>query len=417
MSVAIHPIGIIGAGTMGAGIAQVAATSGWPVLMLDVDQPAVRHAIDSIRTRLDRQVQKGLLSAEQRDEIMPRLIAAKSAADLKDCDLVIEAIVEDLAVKTMVLSRIMKVLPKDAVIATNTSSLSITKLGEALGPGSPGSAGGAGGRVVGMHFFNPAPLMPLVEVIAGAKSEPSALRRVTLIAEAWGKTVVKCNDTPGFIVNRVARPFYLESFRTLEDGFAGVDEIDKAMRELGNFRMGPFELTDLIGQDVNAATTQSIWEQLGKPSRLRPSKLQTQLVKDSHLGRKTGRGCYNHKPDPPTPAIGITRRALAMTDRTHEAIEKFVPRATDQIGSPLEKYIFARVLVSIINEAAWVFTEKVASAADINTALKLGTNYPKGPLEWAAEIGYSVCGELLDALNASVVDKRFEAPEMLKAKV
>jgi len=410
MSAAIHPIGIIGAGTMGAGIAQVAATSGWPVFMLDVDEATVRKSLDGIQKRLDRQVEKGLLSREQRAEITPRLKVAKSAADLKDCDLVIEAIVEDLAVKTMVLSRVVTVLPKDAVIATNTSSLSITKLAEALGLG-------AAPRVVGMHFFNPAPLMPLVEVIAGVKSEPSALRRVTLIAEAWGKTVAKCSDTPGFIVNRVARPFYLESFRVVEDGFAGVDEIDKAMRDLGNFRMGPFELTDLIGQDINAATTQSIWEQLGKPARLRPSKLQTTLVKGGHLGRKSGRGCYNYKPDPPAPALPITRRTLSMTDRTHEAVEKFVPRATDQIGSAVEKYVFARVLVSIINEAAWAFAQRIASAADINTALKLGTSYPKGPLEWADEIGYSVCGELLDALNASVVDKRFEAPEMLKARV
>ncbi|MCI0366237.1 MAG: 3-hydroxyacyl-CoA dehydrogenase family protein, partial [Phycisphaerales bacterium] len=244
-----------------------------------------------------------------------------------------------------------------------------------------------------------------------------AIKRVTLIAEAWGKTVVRCNDTPGFIVNRVARPFYLEAFRILQDGYASVDEIDKAMRELGGFKMGPLELTDLIGQDVNAATTQSIWEQLGKPARLRPSAKQQQLVKDGHLGRKTGKGAYNHELDPPIPSIQIARKSLALTDKLHEAIEKFAGLGTDQIGSELERYVFARVLVSIINEGAWAFTEKVASAADINTALKLGTSYPKGPLEWAEEIGYSVCGELLDALNASVVDKRFESPEMLKARV
>jgi 3-hydroxybutyryl-CoA dehydrogenase len=408
MSTAIHPIGIIGAGTMGAGIAQVAAVSGWPVFILDVDENTVRSAIDAIHKRLDRQVEKGLLTPEQRNEILPRLQIAKTAADLKKCDLVIEAIVEDLAVKSMALSRVMHELPKDAVIASNTSSLSISQLGETLGQPQ---------RVVGLHFFNPAPLMPLVEVVAGVRSSAEAIKRVTLIAEAWGKTVVRCNDTPGFIVNRVARPFYLESFRILEDGFAGVDEIDKAMRDLGSFKMGPFELTDLIGHDVNTATTQSVWEQLGKPARLKPCKLQQQLVSEGHLGRKTGRGAYNHTLEPPVPALLPVRKSLAMTDRVNAAVEEFVPRATDQIGSTLERYVFSRVLVAVVNEAAWAFTENVASANDINIALKLGTNYPKGPLEWAEEIGYSVCGELLDALNESVIDKRFEAPDMLKSKV
>jgi 3-hydroxybutyryl-CoA dehydrogenase len=408
MNTAIHPIGIIGAGTMGAGIAQVAAVSGWPVFILDVDENTVRSAIDAVHKRLDRQVAKGLITPEQRDEILPRLKIAKAASDLRECDLVIEAIVEDMAVKSMVLSRVMHELPKDAVLASNTSSLSITKLGETLGQPQ---------RVVGCHFFNPAPLMPLVEVVAGARSSAEAIKRVTLLAEAWGKTVVQCNDTPGFIVNRVARPFYLESFRILEDGFATVDEIDKAMRDLGGFKMGPFELTDLIGHDINTATTQSVWEQLGKPARLKPSKLQQQLVSEGHFGRKSGRGAYNHTLEPPVPALVPVRKSLAMTDRVNAAVEEFVPRATDQIGTPLERYIFARVLVSIINEGAWAFSERIASSADINTALKLGTNYPKGPLEWAEEIGYSVCGELLDALNDSVADKRFEAPEMLKSNV
>jgi 3-hydroxybutyryl-CoA dehydrogenase len=408
MSAAIHPVGILGTGAMGSGIAQVAAVSGWPVLLMDIDEKNVRAAIDGVHKRLDRLVGKGLLTAEQRSEILPRLQIATKPEDLKDCDLIIEAIVEDLGVKTMALSRILHAVPQNAVIASNTSSLSITKLGEALGQPQ---------RVVGMHFFNPAPLMPLVEVVAGSKSSKDSLKRVTLIAEAWGKTVAHCNDTPGFIVNRVARPFYLEAFRIIEDGYGAVDEIDKTMRDLGGFKMGPFELTDLIGHDINTATTQSVWEQLGKPSRLRPSKIQTQLVKDGHLGRKSGKGCYNHDLEPPVPAIQITRRSLAIPDRLHDAIEQFVPKATDQIGSPLEKYIFARVLVSVINEAAWAKSDNVASAADINTALKLGTSYPKGPLEWADEIGYGTCGELLDALNTVVVDKRFEAPDMLKAKV
>ena len=408
MSSSKHPIGIIGTGAMGAGIAQVAAMHGWTVVLLDVDESTVHKAIEGVGKRLDRLVEKGFLTAQQREECQSRLQIARGPQSFAECDLVIEAVVEDMAVKTKVLSSVLPHLPADAVIASNTSALSITKLGEAIGQPQ---------RTVGMHFFNPAPLMPLVEIIAGSKSDPSAVRRATLIAEAWGKTVAKCNDTPGFIVNRVARPFYLEAFRIVEDGYANVDEIDRAMKELGGFKMGPFELTDLIGHDVNTATTQTVWEQLGKPARLRPSKLQTELVQSGHLGRKSGRGAYNHEIDPPVPALPFTRRTLAMSDRLLEAVEKFTQRATDQIGSQLEQYVFSRVLVSIINEAAWAFTENVASASDINTALKLGTNYPKGPLEWADEITAAVCGELLDALNATAPDHRFKAPDMLKAKV
>lgn len=410
MNAAIHPVGVIGAGTMGAGIAQLAATRGWPVVILDVNDVVVRRAIEGIHKRLDKDVERKRLTAEQRDEILARITAATGAEDLRTSDVVIEAIVEDLAVKTMMLSRVTRELPPDAVIASNTSSLSITKIGESLGPE-------VARRVVGMHFFNPAHIMPLVEVVKGEKSSAESLKRVTLIAESWGKTVVRCNDTPGFIVNRVARPYYLEAFRILEDGYAGVDEVDKTMKDLGGFKMGPFELTDLIGHDINTATTQSVWEQLGKPARLKPSTAQMQLVKDAHLGRKTGRGTYDHTVQPPTPAIAVIKRPLATSDRLHQAIDEFASRATDQIGSDLEKYIFARVLVAIINEAAWAFTQRVASAADINTALKLGTNYPKGPLEWAEEIGTPACGELLDALNETAIDKRFASPEMLKAKV
>jgi 3-hydroxybutyryl-CoA dehydrogenase len=409
MSTSKHPIGIIGCGAMGAGIAQVAAVSGWTVELMDVNEAAVRKAIDGIRARIDRLVEKEIITIPQRDEIMPRLRIATSPASFRDCDLVLEAIVEDMQAKTAALKAVVPVLSKDAVLASNTSSLSITKLGESIGQPQ---------RVVGMHFFNPAPLMPLVEVVSGAKSSVAAIERVTLIAEAWGKTVVKCADTPGFIVNRVARPYYLEAFRIAEDGYAGVDEIDKAMRELGDFRMGPFELTDLIGQDVNAATTQSIWEQLGKPARLQPSNLQMQLVRDGHLGRKTKRGVYNHEPDhAQPPPLQVARRTLIVDNRTQEAVERFVSRATTQVGTANDQYVFARILVSIINEAAWALSDRVASAPDIDTAMKLGTNYPKGPLEWAEEIGYAACGQLLDALNASVLDNRFEAAGIFKARV
>ena len=410
MSSSKHPVGILGCGAMGAGIAQVAATHGFTVLLLDMSEALVRNAIDGVGKRLDRLVSKELLTKKQRNEAFARLKVATKPEDLRECDLVIEAIVEDLDAKAKALGALVPHLPKDAVIATNTSSLSITKIGEAIDQPQ---------RTVGLHFFNPAPLMPLVEVIAGAKSDANSIRRATLIAESWGKTVVRAADVPGFIVNRVARPYYLEAFRILEDQLATADEIDKAMRDLGQFRMGPLELTDMIGHDVNSATTQSVWEQLGKPARLAPSRAQQQLVKDGHLGLKTKRGVYDHEIEPPKAMIEISRKPLPADGKLHAAVDEFVSRATDQVGTNIEKYVFARILVAIINEAAWALSQHVATASDINTALKLGTNYPKGPLEWAEEIGYGACGALLDALNATLggADNRFEAAEILKTRV
>lgn len=392
---------------MGAGIAQVAITRGFPVVLLDVDEDTAKAGVVSVLQRIDRLVEKGRLTPQERDEAAALLQHAASPADLAQCDLVIEAIVESLQAKTAVLKELLPHLKQDAIIASNTSSLSINAIGQAISQPQ---------RVVGMHFFNPAPLMPLVEVIQGKHSDPKALQRVILIAEAMGKTIAKANDTPGFIVNRVARPYYLEAWRILEDQYAGVDEIDEAMRSLGGFRMGPFELTDLIGQDVNTATTDSVWQALGRPDRLTPSKLQQQLVADGFLGRKTGRGAYHHGDDA-TPAITIQRRQLKLSERLHDAVERFAERATDQIGSPLEKYIFARILIAIINEAAWALTDGVADQRNIDLAMRLGTNYPKGPFEWAEQIGFEACGELLESLNDSVNDNRFAAPELFKSSV
>lgn len=400
-------IGIIGAGTMGAGIAQVAAMRGFPVKLLDVDHATAVAGIEGVTSRIDRLVEKGKLNAEQRDEAVALLHAAQSPADLSECDIVIEAIIESLQAKTAVLKDLLPHLKDDAIIATNTSSLSVTAIGNAIGQPH---------RVVGMHFFNPAPLMPLVEVIQGKQSDPKMVQRVVLIAEAMGKTIAKANDTPGFIVNRVARPYYLEAWRILEDGYAGVNEIDEAMRSLGNFRMGPFELTDLIGQDVNNATTESVWQALDRPARLTPSKTQKQLVADGYLGRKTGHGAYLHG-EKTSPAINFDRREYKPEKKLADAVERFVEHATDQIGSPLEKYIFARVLIAIINEAAWALSDGVADQKNIDIALKLGTNYPKGPFEWAEQIGFGPCGELLEALNETVRDDRFAAPELLKTGV
>ena len=398
---ATNPIGVIGAGTMGAGIAQAAAAAGWNVRLFDVESSLVNQAKENITKRFDRLVEKGRISSEQSEECQNRITTTLSLAELNGCDLIIEAIIEDFDIKTKVLREICE-LTQDSIVATNTSSLSVTELGIATGYPE---------RIVGMHFFNPAPIMPLVEIIRGEQTSKSAIQRATLIAEAWGKTVVRASDTPGFIVNRVARPYYLESWRIVEDGIATVDLVDETLQSLGEFKMGPFLLTDLIGQDINVATTQSVWERLDRPSRLAPSDKQISLVERGNLGRKTGCGAYAHDDkDNRVPAIVMETEDLELSKHLEEAVNDFCLEATCISGSMLERYIFARVLVGIINEALWAVAEGVSSPKDIDTAMKLGTNYPKGPIEWADKIGIEKVHTLLNALNETVSDNRFASP-------
>jgi 3-hydroxybutyryl-CoA dehydrogenase len=377
---------------MGAGIAQVAATAGWTVRMLDVDDAVVHKAVAEIERRLARLVEKGRMSAEEGDAAADRVRAASGVEDMAPCRIILEAVVEDLDIKVNALRSVLPVIAADAIIATNTSSLSVSRLGDALDEPA---------RTVGTHFFNPAPLLPLVEIVRGERTDQRVVDEVTRHIAGWGKTPVHARDTPGFIVNRVARPFYLEAWRILAEGLAGADEIDEAMRTLGGFRMGPFELTDLIGQDVNTATTRSVWEQLGRPPRLAPSPLQETLVAEGHLGRKTGRGVYRHDTDPPEPAMPIEKRALAIAEPLLHAVEAFAERATDARAGDLHRYVFCRILAAIINEAAWAHHDNVASEADIDTAMKLGTSYPHGPFEWARRIGHERVVALLEAYHAA----------------
>ena len=398
-------VGLIGVGTMGAGIAQTAASCGWTVELMDVRTDVVRKSIAGIAKRFDRLVEKGRMSAEQRAAAAKRLKVATEPACLHDCDLIIEAVVEDIDVKVRALEPIAKVARPDAILASNTSSLSITEIGRRLGESS---------RFVGMHFFNPVPLMPLVEVIAGDETASTVIARAAEIPAEWGKTVVKAADTPGFIVNRVARGFYLEPLRMLGEGIAGVDELDRILKTLGGFRMGPFELMDLIGIDVNWEVSNSVWRRLGEPARLTPHPIQQRLVERNLLGRKTKRGFYSYASDPPLPALPVERQSFELGEDVYQAVRRFNETATEQSGSVTEQYVFARTLAAIINEAALARDASVASQADIDTAMKRGTNYPQGPLEWAEQIGRHTCRSMLDVLNKHAGDERFQTAEWLR---
>lgn len=391
-------VGILGSGIMGSGIAQVAAVHGCNVELLDVGPEVVRRAIDEIGKRLDRLVEKKQLTGSEREQVRARLHAAESADSLAGCDVVLEAVSEDLAVKTKLLGRIAAQAAPNTIFASNTSSLSITRIGEAIGMGR---------RMVGMHFFNPAWLMPLVEIIAGAQTDSAVVEQTAALARSWGKTVVQAKDTPGFIVNRVARGFYLESLRMLEEAVAGIDEIDRTMKQLGGFRLGPFELMDLVGIDVNYSVSSSVWEQLGRPARLLPHPIQARLRDQGKLGRKTGQGFYDYSKDPPAPAVAVQRRPLEEPQAVRQAAAAFVQGATGRSATDVESYVFARVLATIMNEAAMLLDEGVASRADIDTAMRLGTNYPRGPLEWAQNIDCARVAKMLEELNAHAPDGRF----------
>lgn len=398
-------IGIVGTGIMGAGIAQVAAVHGCTVELLDANPQIVERSLGEIVKRLDRLIEKGQLTPEERNRTCNRLRPTSRVESLATCDIVLEAVSEDLDIKTKVLGPIAAQASPHTIFSSNTSSLSITRIGHAIGMSR---------RMVGMHFFNPAWLMPLVEVIAGKETDSSVVEEVAALASSWGKTVVRAKDTPGFIVNRVARGYYLEALRMLGEGVAGIAEIDRTMKQLGGFRLGPFELMDLVGIDVNYSVSSSVWEQLGRPARLAPHPIQVELRNRGQLGRKSKRGFYDYTKEPPVPAVEGERRTFEVPQALCEAVDAFVQRASDQSGTGLEDYVFARILATIINEAALVHDEEVASRQDIDTAMRLGTNYPHGPLDWAEKIEFGNCGRMLLALNGTVADARFRPAALLQ---
>ena len=374
-------IGVLGAGAMGSGIAQVAAAAGHRVVIGDVSAPQLDKARGGIAKAMAREVDKGRKTAVEADAVINRIETATTGEGymaFADCGFIIEAIAEDLAIKQQVFAAVERVAPR-ATLATNTSSLSVTAIASACA--SPA-------QVVGAHFFNPAPVMPLVEMIGGHATDPARLAEARALVDGWGKLTVAAADTPGFIVNRVARPFYNESLRLLEEGIADHATIDWAMKEFGGFKMGPFELMDLIGNDINYAVTRSVFEAFGYEPRYRPSLLQRRMVEAKLLGRKTGRGWYDYREGAETP----------RPDRNEE-------RGRGIVG---------RVVVMLINEAADAVLFRVATATDIDRAMIKGVGYPKGLLEWADEISIPGVVGRLAALQGEYGEDRYRASALLR---
>lgn len=372
-------IGVIGSGAMGAGIAQVLATAGHPVRLLDQHAGALEKAAVGIEANLRKLVARNKLTPEAAGAAVARLSPTTYLPDFADCELVIEAVVEDLAVKQQLFRDVEQVVAAECILASNTSSLSVTSIAAACQRPE---------RCLGLHFFNPAPLMQLVEIVPAVQTRPGLADEVRALVEGWGKLPVIAQDTPGFIVNRVARPFYGEAIRLLEEGIADVATIDWALTALGGFRMGPFALMDFIGHDVNYRVTESVFTGFFFDPRYRPSITQKRLLEAGYLGRKSGRGFYDYAPGAPVP----------------------VPKQDEVLGH----IILYRVLALLINEAVDALALRVASSSDLELAMTRGVNYPHGLLAWADALGAARVLAWLDALYDEYHEDRYRASPLLR---
>ena len=374
-------IGVVGAGTMGAGIAQIAALGGYETFLYEIDEKQLERGLEMVRNGMRRGAERGRWSETEADDALERLRTDTLIEFLRDCDLVIEAAPEDLDLKRNLFDRLATVCGPEAVLASNTSSLSVTAIA---------SAAPEPQRIVGMHFFNPPALMQLVEVVAGDESDEPALKRATEVARGMGRTPIRTRDSVGFVANRCVRPFFLESLRMLAEGVARHDEIDRIVRLGAGLRMGPFELMDLIGIDVNFAVARSFWEQSFGEPRWRPSPIHERMVASGRLGRKTGRGFYTYEkgePHRPRDPDVDAERPIFDEDELEEIAGPNAPAVLTRLGS------------TIANEACFALGEQVASEADINTAMRLGYNWPIGSLEWGERLGWSRALGVLEELR------------------
>ena len=374
-------VGIIGTGAMGAGIAQVAASNGCKVLMYDTSKEMLTKAVDNIGSSLQKLLEKNKLKEEEKNTIFNHISVHSQMHDLASCDLIIEAIVEDLTIKKGVFSSLEEIVRPDCILASNTSSLSIASIAAACKQKE---------RVIGIHFFNPAVLMPLVEIIPSLTTSEEIFNRSYAIIKDWGKVTVKAKDTPGFIVNRLARPFYGEAIKIYEEGMADFTTIDYAMKSLGEFKMGPFELMDFIGNDVNYRVTETVWQQFFYDPRYRPTLTQKRLFEAGLFGRKTNKGYYDYN-----------TAEMPQPNTSPELLQK----------------IFLRIIAMLINEAAEALFLQIGTREDLDLAMEKGVNYKKGLLKWADEIGLEIILNELNSLHHWFGDDRYRASVLLKQKI
>ncbi len=375
-------IGIIGSGAMGAGIAQVAATAGHKVIVYDNNQSALEKAKATMDSTLKKLVEKQKLTEAQAKSIHANTEFANDLNQFKNCGMIIEAIVENIEVKQKVFSDLEAIVSVDCILASNTSSLSIASIASVCKNAE---------RVIGIHFFNPAPLMPLVEIIPGIMTDKAVIDESKKMIDSWGKVTVLTKDTPGFIVNRVARSFYGESIRIYEEGIADFVTIDWALKSIGGFKMGPFELMDFIGNDINYKVTESVWTQFFYEARFKPTLTQKRLYEAKLFGRKTGRGYYNYA------------EGAVMPE----------PNQNDELA----KAIFYRVISMLINEAIDSLYLGLATAEDLDLAMTKGVNYPKGLLKWADELELTNILNILTALHTEYNEERYRPSILLKKMV